>query len=305
MLSANAERRPLLLDVDTGVDDAMAIALALELEQHELVAVTTVAGNVPVDYTTPNTLKVLDWLGAFVPVFRGMSAPLAQPLFTAGHVHGDDGIGGWAAPAPKREAEATTASEAIVRLARAHRGEIDFAFVGPLTNLAVALLLEPELPQMVSRLVIMGGAFFGPGNTTPDAEFNIYVDPEAAALVASAGFDATWIGLDVTHRAPLTRAAWDGLAGVHSPAGTLVREVSRRRFEVQGLDRVHLHDPLTVAVVEEASLVELQCGEVTVDTGTQHRGRTRLSAGSSGNNAVASGVDVDRFDARFRRLLGS
>jgi inosine-uridine nucleoside N-ribohydrolase len=293
----------LLLDVDTGVDDAMAIALALELERHELIAVTTVAGNVPVDYTTPNTLKVLDWLGATTPVYRGMSAPLARPLITAGHVHGDDGIGGWTAPAAKRSIDAETAPEAIVRLARAHRGEIVFAFVGPLTNLAVSLLLEPELPELVSRLVIMGGVFFNPGNVTADAEFNIYVDPEAAALVAGAGFRATWIGLDVTHQTPLTRAVWDGLAGAEHPASVLVREVSRRAFEVRGRNGVHLHDPLAVAVVEHPELVDTRQGEIAVDVGPRHRGRTRLSVEASGWGSVAAGVDVKKFDERFGRLL--
>jgi inosine-uridine nucleoside N-ribohydrolase len=299
----SAGRRPLLLDVDTGVDDAMAIALALELERHELIAVTTVAGNVPLEYTTPNTLKVLDWLGASTPVYRGMSAPLAQPLVTAGHVHGDDGIGGWAAPDARRAVEPETAPEAIVRLARAHRGEITFAFVGPLTNLAVAFLLEPELPTMVSRLVIMGGAFFNPGNVTPDAEFNIYVDPEAAALVAGAGFRATWIGLDVTHQTPLKREVWDRLAGADDASAVLIREVSRPAFEVRGRDGVHLHDPLAVAVVELPQLVETKAGEVTVDVGPRHRGRTRLSVDAGGTGCVATSVDVGRFSARFERLL--
>lgn len=297
------ERKPLLLDVDTGVDDAMAIALALKLEGHELRAVTTVAGNVPLAHTTANTLRVLEWLGrSDVPVYRGMSAPLALPLYTAGEVHGNDGIGGWALPEPGVAVQPLTAPEAIVRFAREHAGRAVFAFVGPLTNLAVALLLEPELPQMVSRLVIMGGAFFGRGNVTPEAEFNIFVDPDAAALVASAGFNATWIGLDVTHQTALDRASWQELEGSADPGGTLIREVCRRAFERRGRPEVYLHDPLAVAVVEDPTLVELRVGEVIVETSALHRGRTRLAFGDDERAGAAAAVDQERFEALFKRV---
>ncbi|MEZ4523435.1 MAG: nucleoside hydrolase [Thermomicrobiales bacterium] len=296
---------PLLMDVDTGVDDAMAIALATRLDRHELVAVTTVAGNVPITNTTPNTLRVLEWMDANVPVYRGMHAPLARPLLTAGHVHGNDGLGGWDVPGPTRSIEDTTAPEAIVRLARQHAGEIVFAFVGPLTNLAVALMLEPELPDLVDRLVIMGGAFFNPGNVTADAEFNIYVDPEAAALVAASNFNATWIGLDVTHQTVLDRQGWDGLASSKSGADVLVREVCRQAFEGRKVDRVHLHDPLAVAVVEEPDLVESVAGEINVEVGFHVAGRTRVSPQNRGRGQAARSVDVDAFHRIFSRLLGS
>lgn len=296
-------RKPLLLDVDTGVDDAMAIALATTLEQHELLALTTVAGNVPIEHTTANTLRVLEWLGRDdIPVYRGMSGPLALPLVAAADVHGNDGLGGWNLPQPTRAADPVTAPEAIVRFAREHAGEAVFAFVGPLTNLAVALLLEPQLPELVSRLVIMGGAFFGPGNVTPDAEFNIYVDPEAAALVAGAGFNATWIGLDVTHQTMLTREGWEALAGRDGRGCVLVREVCRRAFEQRGRPQAYLHDPLTVAVVEDPALVELREGEIIVETSAHRRGRTRLAAGCECQGGVAASVDAGRFDALFGRV---
>src|SRR5690349_11036054 len=129
----------MLLDVDTGVDDAVAIALASKLDSHELVALTTVAGNVPVEYATANTLAVAAWMGLDVPIYRGMSEPLARPLFDAREHHGFDGLGGWIPPVTPASLEVETAPAAIVRLAREHQGEITFVFVGPLTNLAVAL----------------------------------------------------------------------------------------------------------------------------------------------------------------------
>ena len=294
---------PLLLDVDTGVDDAMAVALATRLENHELVAISTVAGNVPLDYTTPNTLRVLEWLGSDVPVYRGMSAPLSRPLVSAGHVHGNDGLGGWPLPEPARRVEATTAPEAIVGLAREHAGDIVFAFVGPLTNLSVALLLEPRLPELVSRLVIMGGAFFNRGNVTDHAEFNIYVDPEAAALIAASDFNATWVGLDVTHQTTLSRDGWTGLGSATSSGSVLIREVCRGSFEGRGVDAVHLHDPLAVAAVERPELLESVSGEISVDVGEVVRGRTRVAAGSIGSGSAGRSVDVEGFHRIFGRLL--
>ncbi len=297
-------KKPLLLDVDTGVDDAMAIALATRLDDHQLVGITTVAGNVPLDFTTLNTQRVLEWLGVDIPIYRGMSAPLARPLVSAGNVHGDDGLGGWNLPAPSIAISKLTAPEAIIRLAREHAGEIDFAFVGPLTNLAVAVLLAPDLPGLVSHLVIMGGAFFNPGNVTPEAEFNIYVDPEAAAIVAAAGFNATWVGLDVTHQTVLDRASWEGLSNATSSGAQLVREVCRRSFEVRDVEQVHLHDPLALAVVAWPDLIGGVPGEISIDVGAHARGRTRVSTFMDGTGQAARSVDVERFHSMFARVTG-
>lgn len=300
-------RVPLLLDVDAGVDDAIAMALACNLERHQLIGVTTVAGNVPVEHSTNNALRVLAWLGSDAPVYRGMSQPLARPLYTATDVHGVEGLGGWEAPASRQAIQPETAPEAIVRLAREHRGEIAFGFVGPLTNLAVAVMLEPRIVDWVSRLVIMGGAFREPGNTTPQAEFNIYVDPEAAAVVARAGFNATWVGLDVTRRATLQEAGWRELAGADSPNAELVREVTRYSFELRRKKAVSLHDPLTVAVIEHPDLVQTVSGAVHVDVGDHARGMTRVfeTVVDAPANQVAVDLDVERFQGMFERLIAS
>jgi inosine-uridine nucleoside N-ribohydrolase len=295
--------RPLLLDVDTGVDDAMALALAARLDDHRLVAVTTVAGNVPVDVATINTQRVLSWLSVDVPIHRGMSAPLARPLHTAREHHGHDGLGGWAIPAEPAKLASASAPEAIIQLASRHRGEITFAFVGPLTNLAVALMLEPRVVDWVPRLVIMGGAFFVPGNTTADAEFNIFADPEAAARVSRSGMRATWVPLDVTHQTGLTRDAWERLAEAIDPGVVLVREVTRRTLTELKRPRSYLHDPLAVAVVEQPDVVGTATGTVVVDTGETMRGRTRLAAAVGSEIAVQVATDVDQ--SAFSRLFGT
>lgn len=294
---------PLLLDVDTGVDDSMAIALATRLPTHELVAVTTVAGNVTLDNATHNTLRVLSWVGSSAPVYRGMSHGLVRPLHTATRIHGHDGLGGWDAPESDRDVEEITAPEAILQVARKHKGELDGVFVGPLTNLAVALTLEPELAGWFRSLTIMGGAFFNPGNETPDAEFNIFVDPEAADIVARSGLPATWIGLDVTHQTSLSREEWNALDGASGGPPELVREVTRQTFTVRGRDQSFLHDPLAVAVAANSSLVEISHGQVVVETGGFARGETRVAPGNSDSGAAKS-VDADAFRATFRTLLG-
>jgi inosine-uridine nucleoside N-ribohydrolase len=297
--------RPLLLDVDTGVDDAIAIALASRLDDHRLIALTTVAGNVPVEFATNNTLRVARWLDIDVPVYRGMSQPLVRPLIDAREHHGFDGLGGWQVPVEPGSPGETTAPEVIVRLARQHQGDITFVFTGPLTNLAVALSLEPRVAEWVSDLVIMGGAFFNPGNVTSVAEFNIYVDPEAAAQVAASGIRATWIGLDVTHQTTISRQQWDALQNLSDPAGTLVREVTRQTLVDLGKTRFPLHDPLAMAVAERTDIVGTETGAVLVDTSESYRGRTRLAeaAGDDTTARVARTVDQRAFSALFNRLV--
>lgn len=292
---------PLLLDVDTGVDDAMAIAFATALDTHTLVGITTVAGNVPLDRATDNTLRVLEWLGCDVPVFRGMSRPLVRPLHTATSVHGNDGLGGWLAPGSIRQVESMHAPEAILSLASAHRGVLEGAFVGPLTNLAVALMLTPELATWFKHVTIMGGAFFNPGNVTKDAEFNIFVDPEAADIVARSGLATTWVGLDVTHKTSLSRSAWEAISSDAGGRAQLTKEVSRQSIVERGREQVYLHDPLAVAVVSNPDLVETQQGQVLIETGHAARGETRLAQGP-GTCRVASAVQSDAFLEVFTRL---
>ncbi|MCC6316040.1 MAG: nucleoside hydrolase [Thermomicrobiales bacterium] len=299
-------RTPIVLDVDTGIDDAMALALAVRSPEVDLVAVTTLAGNVDVTTTTTNTLNVLDWLGRpDVPVFRGASRPLLRAHRDAAYFHDANGLGGARVPASERTIALDKGPAAIVRLARERPGEITLVCVGPLTNLAIALNVEPDLGERLRGVVIMGGAFGVPGNVTPYAEFNIFADPEAAQQVFLAGLPRlTAIGLDVTHQTELSRAVWEATAvsGTKDMAARLVVKVSRRAFEVPTRGKNYLHDPLALAVAFDPNLVVCDDAAVVVDTDDERRGETTLVG--PGKTRVARAVDAPRFTELFERRLG-
>ncbi len=296
---------PIILDVDTGVDDAVAIALALADPEIELVACTTLAGNIDVTNATRNTLAVLDWFGATsVPVYRGASRPLARRLFMADYFHGADGLGESKLPASLRSEGELRGPAAMIRLALDRPGELTLVCVGPLTNLAIALNVEPRFPELVAGVVVMGGAYHVPGNVRPDAEFNIFCDPEAAGQV----FDAAdrfrrfvAIGLDVTMRVAITRAGYDAAGDAPGLSAGLVRHVARRSFEERGISDFHLHDPLAVAVASAPGIVASERSEVVVMRDDDHRGRTVVAG--SGAVDVAHTVDREAFLDRFHGVL--
>ena len=302
--------RRLILDVDTGVDDALAIALAVRHPQVQLDAVLTVAGNVGLDLTTRNTLRVLDWLGATdIPVAAGADRPLVGPQREASSWHGADGLGGARLPDSNRRALPDGVSYLIERLT-AEPGEMTLVCTAPLTNLALAVQRRPELAQLVDEVVLMGGAVHPPGNVTPVAEFNVYADPEAAAIVVQQPWRLTMVGLDVTNRVSLTRRDRDALANSTSPEAVLVREVTRHPFDVRRVDAMALHDPLAVAVAIEPSLVTTLDRAVAVETRGEHtRGQTVVdlrgtAAPPAGPTRVCLEVDTAGFRALFFGALG-
>ena len=301
-----SERVPLVLDVDTGTDDALALAYAIASPGIELVAVTTVAGNVNVEKTTANTLSVLDWLGAGdVPVHRGASRPLVRPHRDASYFHDEDGLGGARLPASTRSIGADRGPAALIRLARQCPGELTLVALGPLTNLAIAVNVEPLLPELLKSVVIMGGAYTVPGNTTPAAEFNILVDPEAANQVFTAQFPTlTAVGLDVTEQVALTRDDWDAVnADTAVPrTASLLREVGISAFSKLGRNQFSLHDPLSVAVAIDPTLIAVRKLAIAVDTVEPELGRTRIAG--TGTVRVASSVDSARALEDFRRTVG-
>jgi purine nucleosidase len=300
------ERVPIVLDVDTGTDDALALAYAVASPRIELVAVTTVAGNVDVAKTTANTLAVLDWLGASdVPVHRGASRPLVRPHTDASYFHDEGGLGGARLPATTRSVGADRGPAALIRLARHRPGELVLVALGPLTNLAIALNVEPELPGFLKSVILMGGAYAVPGNATPAAEFNILVDPEAADQVLTAPFpNLTAVGLDVTERVALTRDDWNAVNVDSSLPRTarLLREVGGSAFTKLGRDQFSLHDPLSVAVAIDPTLIAAQELAIAVDTTEPELGRTRIMG--PGPVRVAASVDSQRALEDFRRTVG-
>ncbi|HET6315907.1 MAG TPA: nucleoside hydrolase [Chloroflexota bacterium] len=303
----------MILDVDTGIDDALALAVAVRRPAIKLEAVLSVAGNVSLDLTTRNTLTVLDWLGAAdVPVAAGAVGPLRGAVREASHWHGADGLGSAALPRSRRTARDDGVGYLIERVL-AEPGEITVVCVAPLTNLALAVQRAPEVVSAVREVVLMGGAARAPGNSTPVAEFNIYADPEAADVVFRQRWPLTMVGLDVTNRVLLTRHDRDALASAGSPEAVLVREVTRRHFDVLGVDAIALHDPLAVAVALEPDLATVVETEAAVETGGEHtRGQTVVDLRSHRHTSILPGptrrvcVDVDVARARefFFTTLG-
>lgn len=293
---------PLLLDVDTGIDDALAIAYAVE-SGVRLVGVSAVAGNVPIDDSTRNSRSVLSWLGAeSVPVHRGASRPLAVSYRDAAHVHGDNGLGGADLGESRAPESQVNGVQAILEAAERYKGELVVAAVGPLTNLAMALSLAPDLVTTVRRVVIMSGAFHVSGNVTPHAEFNAFADPHAAQQVMSAKWnDLVAVGLDVTHQTAISRPQWEMLDPDSGAIAGLVRRITGRTFAERGMKGFYLHDPLAVAVALDASLVTTESHGIVVETDGDQRGKTTPVSGE--NVRLALAVDAERFESRFSQLL--
>lgn len=301
-----------IMDVDTGIDDAVALALAVKHPNIDLEAVIAVAGNVSLEQTTRNTLCVLDWLGAtHVPVAQGSATGLSGPFEDASLWHGPDGLGQAQLPRSQRAALSNGVDYLIERV-RAAPGELTLICTAPLTNIACALEREPHLPSLVKEVVLMGGAARPPGNVTAVAEFNIHADAVAAARVFEQDWPVTMVGLDVTSRVPLTRQDRTALQAQNAREATLLCEVTRWIFETRGLDRFLLHDALAVAVAVDPSLVTLLEREVRVETRGEHTFgqtvvdfRARVQGGrEAGQTRVCVDVDVERFRALLFGTLG-
>jgi purine nucleosidase len=263
-------RRRVILDVDTGVDDALAIMLAIRSPELEVLGITTVSGNVPVARCTANTLLVLEVLEApGLPVISGAAAPLARAAIRAAEVHGADGLGGVTAryPAPARQAT-EGAVDFLLGMIRRFPGELMLVATGPLTNVAEAILEDPEAMRGLRGVTVMGGAIRTPGNVGPTTEFNFAVDPEAAAIVLDAGLPLCLVPLDVTEQVVLPREGVEKRKGA-GRLQTFIREMTAATMdfhrEVEGFDGMFLHDPLAVAIVADPSLVRMKPMAVAVE----------------------------------------
>lgn len=256
----------MILDCDTGVDDTMAIMYAALHPEIELLGMTTVWGNVDVPLATRNTLRVLDLVGCGdVPVAQGAAGPIAGgPAEFAYDVHGRDGQGGAADDAPVRAAAATTAAQQIIDIVRAHPGEVWLVPVGPLTNIAAALALDPELPSLVAGVSLMGGSALAPGNVTPVAEANIWHDAEAAAAVFRAPWNIVMAGLDVTMRIVITPEHSERLQAGGEAARYMARIMQHYgefyRDNTFGTWSCAMHD--TIAVAAAAGTLDVRLAPV-------------------------------------------
>jgi pyrimidine-specific ribonucleoside hydrolase len=268
-LAAPAPRR-IILDCDPGVDDAMAIFLALRSPELKVEAVTPVSGNVPLSFTLPNALRLVEIAARpDIPVAGGAATPLVRRLVTASYVHGNNGLGGVDFPEPKRKPLAESASELIRRVVRSSPGEITIVGVGPLTNVALALKADPELAPQIKEIVVMGGSLTG-GNITPSAEFNFYVDPEAARIVFDSGVPITMVGLNVTQKVLLGQKQLDLLQAANNAVSQAAYKIMRATFDRMRKSRdvtvVAMHDPLTVAHLIDPTILTLKDYYVQIET---------------------------------------
>lgn len=265
--------RKIIIDTDPGQDDAVAILLALASpEDVTVLGITAVAGNVPLDLTQKNARIICELAQKTdVPVFAGAKRPLERPLVTAEHVHGKTGLDGPQLPDPTMTLQDQHAVDFIIQTLRAEpSGTITLCPLGPLTNIAAAFNQAPDIIERVQEVVLMGGAYFEVGNITPTAEFNIYVDPEAAEIVLKSGADIIMMPLDVTHKALVTKNRNDRFRALETPVGVAVAEMTDffERFdrEKYGSDGAPLHDPTVIAYLINPKLFTGRYVNVEVET---------------------------------------
>ncbi len=303
-----------IIDTDPGQDDAVALLLALG-STLDVLAVTVGAGNVPLDLTVKNALKVCDLANrSDLPVYAGAGGPLEGDLVTAEHVHGPSGLDGYDLPPPSRLASKGYAPDKIVELIMNRPvGEVTLCTLGPLTNVALALRLEPKIAKRLSKVVMMGGGFFEGGNTTPAAEFNIYVDPVAAAEVFSSGIDLVMMPLDVTHQVLSNPDRVRAFKEIGNLAGEVVAGwigfFDRYDMEKYGTEGAPLHDPCVIAYLLEPGLFSGRFCNVEIETESPlTRGMTVVDwwgvSGRTPNAHVMRHVDAEGFFSLLVRTVG-
>ncbi|TXI20822.1 MAG: nucleoside hydrolase [Roseateles sp.] len=307
-------RQPLIIDTDPGQDDAVALLLAAASPELELVGVTTVAGNVPLALTTLNARKVLELAGRRdVPVCAGADRPLDVALVTAEHVHGDTGLNGVELPEPTLPVDPRHAVDFIIQTLREREpGTVTLCPLGPLTNIALALRRAPDIAARIRRIVLMGGGFFEGGNVTPAAEFNFYVDPQAAHEVFTSGVPITMAPLDVTHQVLTTAARIDAIRALPNRVGAVVAAwmefFERYDEEKYGQDGGPLHDPCVIAWLLAPQLFSGRDCNVQIEVASPlTRGMSVIDwwgvTGLAANAQVLRHADADGFFALLTERL--
>ena len=308
VLGAASVPSRVIIDTDPGVDDALALLLAMRSPELQIEAITPVAGNVPLDLTLPNALRMVEIAGrADIPVAAGAKSPLLRRLVTATYAHGENGLGGAVFPEPKSKPSAIPAAELIPQIIRKYPGEVTLITLGPLTNIAAALSADPGLAVMVRGLTMMGGSLSG-GNITPAAEFNIYVDPEAARIVFQSGIPITMVGLDVTRRTSLTEDHVRRLEAGQNPVSQAAAKIARNAIDhtrQQGfLVGPNMHDSLAVASFLDPSLLKWKAYYVDVETtGELTAGETVGYSPSAGD--LRRTPEMERQAAATMQIRGS
>ncbi|HTN96451.1 MAG TPA: nucleoside hydrolase [Nordella sp.] len=287
-----------IIDTDPGVDDAMAIFFAASCPEIELIGLTSVYGNIPVEMATRNALHLVEMLGRPIPVAQGMGAPLRgrpwEPVFW---IHGEQGFGVLPAPAPKGRAADIHAVDFLVDQAKHHRGELVVFPIGPLTNIAAAIERDPDFARNVAKIVIMGGVVEARGNVTPFAEANIYNDPDAAQIVLNSGAEIVLVGLDVTNRTSLTKEDFAALAKRSPKFGGFLAAIADFYIDVylgRGAKGCSLHDPATIIAALRPDLFRMEEGDVEVVLAGERLGQTVLTPRQGRKTRVCVEAQYDR-----------
>ncbi|MER8613238.1 nucleoside hydrolase [Mesorhizobium sp. M0435] len=309
------QSRRILIDTDPGQDDAVAILLALGSAELEIVGITAVAGNVPLKLTEKNARKICELAGRpDVKVYAGAIRPLARELVTAEEVHGKTGLNGPQLPEPKMKLQDQYAVDFIVEtLMKEETGTITLCALGPLTNVALALIREPKIAPRIKEIVLMGGGFFEGGNVTPTAEFNIYVDPHAADVVFKSDIPIVMMPLDVTHKALTTAKRTKAFRKLGTRVGTATADMLEffERFDEEkyGTDGGPLHDPCVIAYLLKPKLFKGRNCNVSVETASElTMGMTVIDwwgvTKRPKNAMVMRDIDHDAFFALLLERLG-
>ncbi|HEY5817121.1 MAG TPA: nucleoside hydrolase [Mesorhizobium sp.] len=305
----------IIIDTDPGQDDALAILLAFGSPELDILGITAVAGNVPLRLTQTNARKICELAGrAETKVFAGAIRPLVRQLVTAEEVHGKTGLNGPQLPDPKMPLQQQHAVDFIIEtLLAEEKGTVTLCPLGPLTNIALALIREPKIAPRIKQIVLMGGGFFEGGNVTPAAEFNIYVDPQAADVVLRAGIPTVMMPLDVTHKALTTAKRIKAIRDLGTPVGTAVSELLEyfERFDEQkyGTDGGPLHDPCVIAYLLKPELFHGRECNVSVELASElTMGMTVIDwwgvTKRPKNATVMREIDSDGFFALLTERLG-
>jgi purine nucleosidase len=301
--------RRLLIDTDTASDDAVALVMALKHPEVQVEAITIVAGNVPRDQAVQNALYTVELCAAAVPVYAGAPAPLERPLETAQFVHGEDGMGDIGLRLEGRIPAGGDAIDTIIEIITNNPGEVTLVTLGPLTNVAIALTRDPSLASKVSECVIMGGTGQGPGNVTADAEFNIWVDPEAARIVFESGMPITLVGWDISTRYATfgpeeARALRDIGTDIARFCIDIQATLTKYAVEVSGLAGFDLPDPIAMAIAL-APGIATRTRPVFIAVGTREfdRGATHISESRKPNVDLVQEADRERFVAVLQAAL--
>ena len=308
------ERIPLLIDTDPGVDDALALLMAFGDPRHALLGLSITAGNVGLAHTVANALKLCEVAGVDVPVYAGCPVPLVHAAEDAAHVHGEDGFGDTGYAPAARRAESEHAALAIIRLAKAHEGRLLLVMLGPLTNLALALRLDPDLPSRIGRLVVMGGAVTGQGNMSVSAEFNIAFDPEAADVVFRAFPRFELVDWEAVLRHGFPHRDFDGWLAAGDARARFYDGISRKTrawsAERRG-DHWHSADALAMAAaLQPEGVLRAEERPLAVELeGRLSRGATVVDwpqrSGRPANARILMDYDQGRFEAQIRTALGA